>query len=98
MREDRQLFLQTTTTPINKFSGRLGPTPDSAGLAVLLGSPEPIFGRGSGDSGVTTIPDGPMSQLLPISHSHRSRVVVQSSNTEVRCAQAGALASPQASC
>lgn len=73
MREDGQLFLQTTTRPINKFSGRLGPTPDSAGLAVLLGPLEPVFSVEGHGGGTTAIPGWPLSQMLPTYCSYRPR-------------------------
>ena len=59
MREDRQLFLQTTTRPINKFSGGAGPAADSAGLVVLSATPEPLFIRGNSGGSVTLFLVGP---------------------------------------
>lgn len=96
LREDRQLFLQTTTRPINNFSGRSGPTPDSAGMAVLLGTLEPVFSVERHGSSTTAIPGWLLNQvLLYCSYRPRSRVVAQSSS---RWVLAGALALPQASC
>lgn len=65
-REDRQLFLQTTTRPINRFSGRSGPTPDSAGPAVLLGTLVPIISVEDPGSSTPTMPRRPLSQVLPV--------------------------------